>query len=134
MIEVLDRGKFQFRHHHFISWPPKIEARGNHSLRLRYILMQGNLAPHRANQWSDLVAHADCHFPPAFFPGTNASLSPRIRIRLQTPIHTTRHRPQRIADQIGRAVENWKLAPPRKQIIHFSSFQRWICGFDRRAR
>src|SRR5882757_1218045 len=44
MIEVLNRGKLEVGHHHFVARPAKIEARRDDRLGDRHILMQRDFA------------------------------------------------------------------------------------------
>src|SRR6267143_1336879 len=90
--------------------------------------MKRNFARPGANQRRDLVAHADGHLPPAFFPRTDAALRPGIRVRAHLVIDAARHRAERIADHVGSAVENREFAAPLEQFIHRAKLHELTYG------
>ncbi len=118
VIEVLNGGKFQVGHHHFVARAAEIEARADDRLDERHVLMQRNFAGSSADERCDLVANADGHVPPALFPGAHAALGPGVRVSAHFVVYGARHGPEGIADHIRRAVENRELAPPLQKAIH----------------
>src|SRR5438105_2123818 len=91
VIEILDRRKLEVDHHNFVARAAEVKTGRNHRLRERDILMKRNLARLRAKQRSDLVAHADGHLPPAFFPGAYATLGPGIGVRAHAVVDAAGH-------------------------------------------
>src|SRR2546429_9688859 len=79
VVEVLDRRKLEIDHHDFVARTAKVKAGRNHGFGQRDVLMQRNLPGLGAHERGDLVADADGHFPPAFFPGAHAAPGPGIR-------------------------------------------------------
>ena len=119
MIEILDRREFQIHHDDFIAWAMKVETGSNDGLRKRDVLVQRNLAGQRSDQRRDLIADADGHFPPAFFPGTNAALSPGIGVAAHGIVNASRHGPERVGDQVRGTIQNGEFAAPFKKVTHY---------------
>src|SRR5579859_4554913 len=124
VIEILNRRKFQVRHHHFVPRTAKVKTRADDRLNERDVLMQRNFARPRSDQRSDLVAHVYGHFPPALFPGAHAPFTPRIRVGLHFVVHAARHGAQRIADHVRRTFKDRKFAAPLQKFIHLAELHR----------
>ena len=68
----------------------------------------------RIHQRADLVAHLRRQHPPFFLPGAHAARAPQFGVVVQRIFHASRHRAQRVADQVGGAVEDGELGRKRR--------------------
>src|SRR5271163_3617691 len=133
VIKILDGGEFQIHHHNFVARAPEIEAGRDHRLREGDILVQGDFSGARADQRGDQVANADGHVPPTFFPSADAAFSPGIGVAAHRVVYGFGHGAERIADQIGGAIQDRKLVTPFEKLIHQSALAIGCCGNESRS-
>ena len=94
------------------------EARKHDRLRDRDVLLHDRRARRRADDASDLVADPPRRLPPALRPRADPALGPHARELLQPLLRPARHRPERVAHEVGRVLEDRELRPVLEEVAH----------------
>ena len=66
--------------------------------------------------------------PPFLFPGANAARVPHVGVLAKSIFDAAGHRPQRVADQVGGAVENRELGTVAQKLVSHGKHCRGRAG------
>ena len=77
----------------------------------RHVLVHADGAGRGADDPADLVADRERHLPPAFAPRADPARPPHPRVLGEPLLGGSRHRRQRVVDQVGRLREDRKAVP-----------------------
>jgi len=115
--EVHHRGKIHVGVNHFVAASAEVETRCYCCLALSYVLVQRNGIGGRIHERPNLIADFERHSPPRFLPGAHAASGPHLGVLAQGISDATRHRAQRIADEIGGLLQDGKFSPVAQQRV-----------------
>ena len=117
--EIHDRRKIQVRVDDFVSPPAEVEARCDHGLTLRDVLVDRDGSRRGAHQRRDLIAHLAREHPPALRPGAHAACRPHVGVLAHRIGCRSWHRAEGIGDQVRRRLEDRKfIAVSNERIGH----------------
>ncbi len=89
----------------------RAEARERDRFGDSHVLVHHRRSRRRADDTADLVADRPRRLPPALGPGADPALLPHAAELGQTLRRLARHRAERVADEVGRVLEDRELAP-----------------------
>ena len=104
--------------------PPRfdgVEAREHDRLGNRDVLLHHGRAGRSADDAADLVADLHRRAPPPLGPGADPALGPHAGELLESRRSLSRHRPERVAREVGRMLEDRKLGAVREEVAHRAS-------------
>ena len=123
LVEVAHRGEVAALVDDPVPLRCRPEAGEDDGFRDRHVLMHHRRACRRADDPADLVADCQRQFPPAFPPRPDPALAPGARVLRQPVLGPSRHRSERVIDQIGRLLEDRELGA----VVEERSHQAPVC-------
>ena len=94
------------------------EARERNRLRDRDVLLHDGRPRGRTDDAPDLIADAHRRGPPPFGPGADPALGPHPRELGEKLGRAPRHRPERVAREVRRMLENRELGAVVEKVAH----------------
>ncbi len=118
LVEVANRGKLSLAVDDPVPGWRELEAREHDRLRDGDVLVHHGRPGRGADDPRELVADARRRLPPPFRPRAHAALAPLACVPKQVLLRAEWHRPERVADQVGRVLEDWKTVAVALERLH----------------
>ncbi len=104
-------------HHDLAARPVEREAGRDDRHGDRDVLVHRDRAAPHAQYRCEQVSSRPAHLPPALVPRADAATRPCIGVFLQIGWRPARHRPERVAHEIGARLEDGELWTPAQERI-----------------